>query len=93
MFETYRKRFGIETSYRQMHECRIRTSTSNPILRLLYFALAMLIRNCWNCFERVCMTKNVRRQQTRDDSISFRDLLLRLAQSLEIDLAEQDRTR
>ena len=30
MFETYRKRFGIETSYRQMHECRIRTSTRKP---------------------------------------------------------------
>jgi hypothetical protein len=26
-FETYRKRFGIEASYRQSHECRIRTST------------------------------------------------------------------
>jgi hypothetical protein len=26
-----------------MHECRIRTSTRKPILRLLYFALAMLM--------------------------------------------------
>ena len=77
MFETYRKRFGIETSYRQMHECRIRTSTRKPILRLLYFALAMLMRNCWIWFERVCVTENGRRQQTRDDYISFRDLLLR----------------
>jgi len=28
--ETYRKRFGIETSYRQMHEARIRTCTRDP---------------------------------------------------------------
>jgi len=83
MFETYRKRFGIETSYRQMNECRIRTSTRKPILRLLYFALAMLMRNCWIWFERVCVTENGRRKQTRDDYISFRDLLLRLYISLE----------
>ena len=93
MFETYRKRFGIETSYRQMHECRIRTSTRKPILRLLYFALAMLMRNGWIWFERVCVTENVRRQQTREDSISFRDLLLRLDKSLELDLAKPDPTR
>lgn len=82
MFETYRKRFGIETSYRQMHECRIRTSTRKPILRLLYFALAMLMRNCWIWFERVCVTENGRRKQHRDDYFSFRDLLLRLYNSL-----------
>jgi putative transposase len=82
MFETYRKRFGIETSYRQMHECRIRTSTRKPILRLLYFALAMLMRNCWIWFERVCVTENGRRKQHRDDYFSFRDLLLRIYNSL-----------
>jgi putative transposase len=82
MFETYRKRFGIETSYRQMHECRIRTSTRKPILRLLYFALAMLMRNCWIWFERVCVLENGRRKQHRDDYFSFRDLLLRIYDSL-----------
>ena len=30
--EEYRKRFGIETSYRQMNQCRIRTCTRNPVL-------------------------------------------------------------
>ncbi|MCL2119100.1 MAG: hypothetical protein FWH27_11810 [Planctomycetaceae bacterium] len=61
--------------------------------RLLYFALAMLMCNCWIWFERVCVTENGRRQQTRDGSISFRDLLLRLDQSFEIDLTKPDRTR
>jgi putative transposase len=28
----YRKRFGIETSYRLKNQCRIRTTTKNPIL-------------------------------------------------------------
>ena len=85
-FETYRKRFGIETSYRQMHECRIRTSTRKPILRLLYFALAMIMRNCWILFERVYVTVHGRYKQSSDDYFSFRDLLLRLYISLEQDL-------
>jgi len=87
LFETYRKRFGIETSYRQMNECRIRTSPRKPILRLLYFALAMLMRNCWIWFERTCVMENGRRKQTRDDYFSFRDLLRRFYKFLENELA------
>jgi Transposase DDE domain len=45
--DTYRQRFGIETSYRQMHQGRIRTSTRNPRLRYLFVALALLLRNVW----------------------------------------------
>ncbi len=86
-FETYRKRFGIETSYRQMHECRIRTSTRKPELRLLYFALAMLMRNCWICFERTFVMNNGRRRrQERENYFSFKDLLERLRKFLEEDL-------
>ena len=45
--EEYRKRFGIETSYRQMNQCRIRTSTRNPVVRLFYVGIALLLRNVW----------------------------------------------
>jgi hypothetical protein len=45
--ETYRSRFGIETSYRQMNEGRIRTSTRNPLVRFLYVAIALILRNVW----------------------------------------------
>jgi putative transposase len=45
--EQYRKRFGIETSYRQGNQARIRTSERCPKLRLLYFALALILRNVW----------------------------------------------
>lgn len=47
IYETYRKRFGIETSYRQMNEARIRTTTRNPLLRFLFVALALILRNVW----------------------------------------------
>jgi hypothetical protein len=45
--ETYRQRFGIETSYRQMNQARIRTSTRDPLLRLLYVGVALALRNVW----------------------------------------------
>ena len=45
--ETYRTRFGIEASYRQMREVRIKTSTTNAIVRYLYIGVAFIIRNAW----------------------------------------------
>jgi Transposase DDE domain len=45
--ETYRSRFAIETTYRQLGQARIRTSTRDPLLRLLYVALALILRNVW----------------------------------------------
>jgi len=45
--ETYRKRFGIETSYRQMNEARIRTCTRDPRQRLLFVGIALVLRNVW----------------------------------------------
>jgi Transposase DDE domain len=47
VYTTYRLRFGIETSYRQMHEGRIRTTTRSPELRLLYVGIALVLRNLW----------------------------------------------
>lgn len=44
---TYRKRFGIESSYRQLHQGRARTSTHRPEVRLLYVGLALVLRNIW----------------------------------------------
>lgn len=47
VFTTYRLRFGIESSYRQMHEGRIRTTTRRPDVRLLYVGIALVLRNLW----------------------------------------------
>lgn len=43
----YRKRFGIETSYRIKNHCRIRTTTKNPAVRLLFVVLAFVLVNVW----------------------------------------------
>lgn len=45
--ETYRTRFAIETSYRQLHQVRIRTCTPDPLLRLLYVGIALVLRQVW----------------------------------------------
>lgn len=45
--QTYRGRFGIESSYRQLNQARIRTSTRNPVLRLLFVGVALILRNVW----------------------------------------------
>jgi putative transposase len=45
--ETYRQRFGIESSYRQLHEARIRTTTRSPLLRLLFVGMALVLRNVY----------------------------------------------
>jgi Transposase DDE domain len=47
VYETYRLRFGIETTYRQLREARIRTCTRDPLLRLLYVGIALILRNVW----------------------------------------------
>lgn len=47
VYQIYRLRFGIETSYRQLHEARIKTTTPNPQLRLLFIGIALLLRNLW----------------------------------------------
>ncbi|HZL91054.1 MAG TPA: transposase [Pirellulaceae bacterium] len=45
--DRYRKRFGIETSYRQLRQARIYTCTRDPHLRLVFIAVALLLRNLW----------------------------------------------
>jgi hypothetical protein len=45
--ERYRKRFGIETSYRQMRQAHIYTCTRKPHLRLFFVGVALILRNVW----------------------------------------------
>jgi putative transposase len=82
-FEVYRKRFGIESSYRQSHQARIRTSTRNPLLRLFYFALSMLMRNEWTEFEREVLLADGRKKQMTSEYVSFKRLLGMIRRTLE----------
>ena len=47
IYQDYRKRFGIEASYRLKNICRIRTTSKNPLIRLLYVGISFLLVNIW----------------------------------------------
>jgi len=53
----YRRRFGIETSYRLMNQVRPRTTSRLPALRFLFMAVALILLNLWVslCY-RFCRT-------------------------------------
>jgi Transposase DDE domain len=53
--DLYRKRFGVESSYRQLGQVRPRTSTTDGVVRLLWVAVGLILRNAWVRFgtERV----------------------------------------
>ena len=48
VFEEYRRRFSIETSYRLMNSMRARTTSTSVTLRLFLVALAFLLLNLWS---------------------------------------------
>jgi hypothetical protein len=91
--DTYRERFGIETSYRQLHQARITTCTRNPSLRLFYIALALILRNVWVWYhwERLSSPRRGRRQ-LRLERLRFKALLMWLQHVAESILGVSDET-
>jgi hypothetical protein len=45
--QDYRRRFGIESSYRLKNICRIRTNNKKPALRLLFVGISFILVNIW----------------------------------------------
>jgi len=43
----YAKRFGIEASYRLSEQSIATTTTQNPVVRLLYVVVSLLLQNVW----------------------------------------------
>lgn len=60
VYRAYRGRFGVETSYRQMNQLRVRTTTRNPALRLLFVGVALVLRNAWAWVHWVVLADRVR---------------------------------
>lgn len=66
----YRRRFGIETSYRCASKVRAWTTSPNPVLRFLLMTLAIYLVNVWVSL-RWRFTQIPRRGQRRLDEKSF----------------------
>jgi DDE family transposase len=62
--ERYRKRFGIETSFRQLRQARIYTCTRQPRLRLLFIAVALILRNLWVWIHHALLADGDRSRRT-----------------------------
>jgi putative transposase len=89
--ETYRQRFAIETTYRQLHQARIRTTTRDPMRRLLYVGIALILRNVWVWLHRTVLARPRRgSREIRLDSLRFRRMLLWLAHVVEEELGVRD---
>jgi hypothetical protein len=69
--QRYRRRFGIESSYRQLGQVRAHTNSRNVALRFFYLALALLLLNVWTYLRCVC-TRIIAKGPFRLDLNRFR---------------------
>jgi putative transposase len=91
--QTYRTRFGIETSYRQMNQAKVHTCTRNPDVRLLFVGVALLLRNLWVWLHhQVLATPRRGGRLLRLERLRFKLLLGWLAAVVESDYAGHDQT-
>ena len=81
--ERYRKRFGIEASYRQLRQARIYTCTKNPHLRLVFIAVALLLRNLWVWIHQTLLANGrTDNPKPRLELLRFKRLLEWIAQAV-----------
>lgn len=81
--ERYRKRFGIESSYRQLRQARIYTCTKNPHLRLLFVAVALILRNLWVWIHETYLAEGGGESKTlRPERLRFKRMLDWIAQTV-----------
>jgi hypothetical protein len=89
--ETYRKRFAIETSYRQLHQGRARTCTQNPLVRLLLVGVALVLRNVWVWLHYAVLSTPRRGNRRYNlERLTLKGLLLWLQHQAEDELGRRD---
>jgi putative transposase len=69
--QRYRRRFGIERTYRQLDPLRARTTSRNPALRFFLLGLGFLLLNIWVML-RFLATRLITRGPIRWDADAFR---------------------
>jgi putative transposase len=89
--QLYRRRFGIETSYRQLNEARVKTCTRDPEVRLFLVGVALVLRNVWVWLHHEALATPRRgRRRYRLERLRFKDLLLMLQHEAEYLLGVDD---
>jgi Transposase DDE domain len=82
VFEAYRRRFSIESGYRQSHQVRARTASRHPGLRLALFSLSLLLVNAWVLCSQVCAVITRYGCRWRLHDLTLTQLALALDQSI-----------
>jgi len=83
----YSRRFGIESSYRQANQSKIRTCTRNPMLRFLFMFITLYLRQVWVWLHDTVLSK--RRQGGREmffHALPYDRMLNWLAREFELQL-------
>jgi Transposase DDE domain len=89
--ETYRKRFAIETSYRQCHQGRARTCTRDPLVRLLLVGVALVLRNVWVWLHYAVLSTPRRGNRRYNlERLTLKGMLLWLQHQAEDELGRRD---
>lgn len=79
----YRSRFGVESSYRQMNQARLRTSSRLPELRLLAVGLSLLLRNLWALLGWVSLAHKGKGRRKGKSRLRFNTLLRWISRAAE----------
>lgn len=91
--QVYRTRFGIETSYRQMNQAKVATTTRNPVVRLFLVGVALVLRNVWVWLHWDVLSAPRRGGRViRLDRLPFKALLLWLLHVAEEEFGRWDLT-
>lgn len=87
----YKRRFGIETSYRQKNQAQATTTSSNPVYRLLLEGVAYLLRQVWVVLTQEIARRTHAKPSAWIGSLTFDILLDWLLNVLKQDLHENCR--
>ena len=83
IFALYRRRFGMESGYRQLHDLRARTTSPNPTWRLLFVGLGLLLYNLYILLRPLYRTCRSYGQRTRAIGLSLKRMTLSLSRTIE----------
>ncbi len=89
--DTYRQRFGIESSYRQLREAKAKTCSRSPVVRLFLVGVALVLRNVWVWLHYALLSTPRRGGRLFNESrLRFKALLLLLLHEAECLLGVTD---
>jgi hypothetical protein len=83
IFNLYRRRFGIESGYRQLEQVRARTASTSPALRLLLVGLALVLLNFYMAVRQAWLTVRIYGSRLRHTWLTLRRMIFLLARLIE----------